>query len=454
VHLEVNQPERTAETSMSGWQRALRRFPSNAAAALLLLTVVVALAWPIIEYDSWSYHLPFSARLFGDTSFHMDSTMERRWQGFTLVWNWLQGFFWWLTGSLRATALPQLALLAAYFWSVGRELQVRRSLLVIGVFASPLLILHQQGILNDLPTGLCLATGFLLLLQSEDRRMKVLAALLLALAGNIKVQGLIGVYIVSVIAVAFRPRIALVVAVAALLASTSALSNFARFGNPLYPFNSALFAGPENPMVDANPPRYEIGSRSFTPPQPFAFALSATELDWTLRGVAPRYSTAMEAGNAPAKGGPSRTGGWGWLFVLINAALLIVQLVRKERLAFATAAAILLVAFVPRSHELRYWLFLPLVLLPVNLRYLRGILSERTQGIGLLVMTGYAIIQTGLNPNSKLFFRDPVYWPVPPQIRDGYCDPNRDALLFRYSRAVTGANVTLSQRRDDCPQFG
>lgn len=394
----------------------MRRLQAYEIAAFGLLAIIslASLVWPIVDYDSWSYHFPFSARLWGGYV-QLSPMFEQRWVGFPKAWEWIQGVFWLATGDKRAMLLPQMALFGAYLWFCTRKLRVPAALLILGFFASPLLFIHYQSLYLDLPAGLCLALGFFLLMT--DRPWFAIA--FLGLAGNIKVQALLSAVLIVVVcivaaAVEFRwskrtARVAMGGGLALMLASISVASTWQRTGNPLYPFEvkvgqSVIFAGPENPMIDANPPRYAIGGRLISPPQPVAFALSATELDWIIRGVPMGYDITSNLGDKASNGTPSRTGGWGWPFVLLNGLLLLAQIVRKQKLAVATAVLIVATAFLPRSHELRYWLFLPLILLPINLRYVAQRVPEKALGTALMVVAGWMMLQTALTTNSYIVF--------------------------------------------------
>ena len=476
-------------TAPAAIRESLRRPDGLLAAALLILFTIAALAWPVVHFDNWTYHLPFSARLFGigeADGFQLSRDIEQRWRGFPKAWEWIQGLFWALTGSLRAMVLPQLALCAGYFWWASKQVRVEPLLLVLGFFASPMLLVHFQSLYLDLPAGLCLALGFFLLLQSAHapaRSTALGAVLLLGLAGNIKTQALAAVLLIAAtttLAIMVEwgwtkkvARAAVLGFAAVVAASLTSLWNLQQFGNPLYPLEvqaagKTLFAGPEDPLTDENRPVYDIGGKAFSPPKPMAFLVSATELDWTIRGVPPRYNIDSNTGDEPLDGGESRTGGWGWLFVLVNGAVLALQLARLGRsrdrphrsAVIAATALLVATACLPRSHELRYWLYLPLIVLPLNLSYLARLVSARTLGLLLSVMALYALAQTILSPTSQiLFFRPPLpgmsHFPAaPPELaaasrdRRLYCA--NDPLLFRHSDAVTGSRARLSQRLADC----
>jgi hypothetical protein len=77
---------------------------------MLLALTVLALARPIIGYDAWWYHLPFSSYLWsiggGRSGFAIDPFLEQRWLGFPKLWEFIQGFFWYATEWLNAVIIP------------------------------------------------------------------------------------------------------------------------------------------------------------------------------------------------------------------------------------------------------------------------------------------------------------------------------------------------------------
>jgi hypothetical protein len=348
-----------------------------------------------------------------------------------------------------------------------------------------MLFIHYQAVYLDLPAGICLALGFILLvheLHAERPSVGLLtgAVIFLGMAGNIKVQALISAILIAFTILALAvlrhgltrktARIAMIVAIAVLCSSATALSNFQRHDNPLYPLRvdmagKSVFPGPEDPGSGADPPNYEGRAGMHVPPGPLSFFLSVTELDWTLRGVSPWYSAESNTGDRARVASRSRTGGWGWLFVWLNGFVLIFQLARMRKevdpmqrsLVLGTLMLFVLTACIPRSHELRYWLFIPLICLPVNARYLASVAQPNLLGGGLAAMMFYGIAQTILTPSSQLRKeRWPAGWnrPLPPQFatelraHGRYC--STDSQLFRESTAVTGLWRLLSLRQDFC----
>jgi hypothetical protein len=266
-----------------------RLYPRLIAWALLAVCTLAALTRPLIAYDNWWYHLPFSSYLFnighGAASFHLDPPLSARWLGFPKAWEWVQGLAWFVSGSLYAVIVPQLILAAAYFYCVCRTQRIPPAWLILGFFASPMLLLHFEGVYTDLPAAFCIAIGcFLALgLLTHPKPAENAAAPFpwwqaacaigaFGLAGNIKYQALLGVWcvcgIVGVLCLRvpglprrFRACVQVVLLTAALLAASSAAANFVRYDNPFYPLEIKLlgktvFAGPESGDRDAGYPTY------------------------------------------------------------------------------------------------------------------------------------------------------------------------------------------------------
>lgn len=472
---------------------------ASAFIAWSLLTVLTALALvrPSFHYDAWWYHLPFSALAWGiggTDAFHLDPFLRERFAGFPRVWHLLQGALWWITGWLPAVIVPQILLCAAYFIFVRRILGVPYSWIILGFFACPMLVLHYQVTYLDLPAGIAVAVFFFaslgLVATQSNRAAWLLATSAMAsagLAGNIKVQGFLACVVVSAVVMSAcamahglrSRRVVILMSVlmtANLLAGASAGADLVRFGNPFYPINveiagHTVFSGPEASDAGAEPPRYLLsGSREIALPGFANFILSATQVDWVLRGVAPWYNIDSVTGRSPRRGPPSRTGGWGDMFVLVNIGLLAIQSARQglhqDRLQrILVVGAVLLVvltSFLPRAHELRYWLYLPLVLMPVNLRFVFAHRAGSSLIHGaLVVLVGYSLMTTFLSPKSALLQIEPVTEmerraQVPLSIiqalekKGVYCDPDNNSL-FRYSFAVTGLHGLLSRDQRDCP---
>ena len=487
-----------------------RSLPELSTASILSLSAwlalsgltVLAIVRPVIPYDSWWYHLPFSSMIWGigggAKTFHLDDFLYQRWEGFPLIWETVQGAFWRATGSVRYVIIPQILFCLFYFNYVRHALGVPLTWVILGFFACPMLLVHFEATQIDLASGLGVTLLFfglsLLVADAQSGRpgwswARVIGVVTMAaVAGNTKYQGLIACLAVSVVIFSLclampqlrarsRLEIIALLVLANLVAGTAATQNLILHENPFYPvevraFGQIIFEGPELPSLGAEPPSYLLSeSREISLPGPLNFVLSATELDWTLRGVAPWYNIDAVSGRSPRRGPPSRTGGWGGIYVLLNIGLLAAQAMRVRRLAddrqqVLVIGAVLLTivtACLPRAHELRYWLYIPLVLMPVNLRFLYmrwGRNNVPVQAL-LLGVAIYGMALAFLSPKSGLLLETslPVYGQrpnAPPGLveslsRTGqFCFPS-DEFLFRYSAAVTGLPGTLSRNIRDCP---
>jgi hypothetical protein len=318
---------------------------------------ILAAARPILVYDNWWYHLPFASYIWniggGKSSFILDPLSQERWRGFPKLWEFVQGLCWYVTGSLNAIVVPQIAMFAAYLYYASRTFEVPAGYVILACFSSPLLLIEYESAYLDLAVGIAVALAFFVLtdLVADAREAPIwrpwprAAATigLFALAGNIKYQGVFACLAVSAVigidclilgrlTTARRCVLVMILLAANLSANTWTIANELQFGNPLYPLRvtvsgRTVFNGPEMPDLAATPPVYRFyNDTNIEFPGPISFILSASEFDWAMRGVVPWYGTVGLAGDKPLRGGPSRTGGWGGLFVLANIWLLCTQL--------------------------------------------------------------------------------------------------------------------------------
>src|SRR5262249_46470106 len=107
--------------------------------------------------------------------------------------------------------------------------------------------------------------------------------------------------------------------------------------------------------------------------RPANWILSITEIDWKIRGVKAVYSIDSFTGDNPERYGPARTGGFWGAFMIISMGLGVPLFAHTARLnpdafkrhGFLFSSFLLisaLTAFMPQSHELRYYLYWPIFL--------------------------------------------------------------------------------------------
>jgi hypothetical protein len=387
----------------------LRVFDCLAYAALAL-AIAASVLRPLFYWDSWAYHLPFSALLWdiggAREAFVLSDEMRVRYDGFPLLAEFIQGALWKLTGTINATALINSAALAVFVLVAARALRASAAVLAFGALAVPLVAMHAVSGYIDLFVGALVALQAVAAVKIErsvrDRRGRIgpwLAVLVgsAALAGNAKITAVVMSVAIGAFLAAYlvltregieRRRLVdvlLVLFVAALLASATLLKNVHHHGNPVYPFETTVagihLQGPEPEYRSYPAYSAPLGALA----RPVNWLLSISDLDWAIRGSAPRYSLDMAAGGDTPQVTQPRTGGY---FGPLPAASLVLAVWLAVRLARASPTAwrgqrfmlalflfvTIATAFMPQSHELRYHLHWPLLLMlvvAVLVRHLR-----------------------------------------------------------------------------------
>jgi hypothetical protein len=362
--------------------------------------------------------------------------------------------------------IPQLLLLAGFVILLQRRVVVSPVLTLVAFCMCPLLMIHAVASYNDLLAGLLIACGLVLIVEilAEDKdvptRSWLLLGCLFAAASMTKFQSTLVASVVMVflaIALILQRRItwhhflwilAIIVAI-----NAWEIRNLLLHDNPFYPITvelagRTLFAGPEQNYVVR--PEYgpHIG--------PFYFLTSITEFDWIKRGVVPAYSLEMGAGDISRAFGQGRTGGFGQAYIIATGACLIVQILgwrridRVQRTLFCLSIVLLVAtSFMPQSHELRYWIYLPLILNVATIRFI-SMCGVSIAG-ALLMLSPFVAIAVA---SSGGYVWDSRYISAvaahPYVNRDSVTkEVNYTAYIdFRNSRAITGQNTSLICRRD------
>lgn len=454
---------------------------------LFIYFALVALLSPFSSWDSWEYHLPFSSFIWkiggGETTFHLSPQMYERFLGFPLAAEFFQGFFWWITGAMNTVVLPHLILLVIYFFFIRRLYKVEPGFTILAFFACPLLFIHFFSTYVDLFCGLSLALSFLFLNQIflsiyEKKQIGTkngfLFLFFLSLSANTKYQGWFSSMLVSVVFFEHlifcrergpvRKRLFILLGLALILINLSTTKNFIFHRNPFYPIRvvigqNVLWEGPEKEYK--NPISY-MGNNPV-----LSFLVSSTELDWHIRNV-PRKYTLDSSHTGP------RTGGFGEFFFFLNLGLLIIQIFNfssltdpLQKISVINISTILVgTSFFPQSHELRYWLYLPLILIPVNLRFVlktsfRMCINLNFIWTVLALLVLFCFFSEEIIKDTKI-----LQWPpavstqserrslelpgLQAQLDEKgiFCLSRFD--LFKYSKASTGREGILSMNESDC----
>lgn len=403
-----------------------------AAAGILLVLVVRAAVSIDSSHDAWWYHLPWAARLAGlmpADAFVFDDFLEQRYAGFPVLWEWLQGWAWRLTGRPEAANLLSLASLLVFIGFLRARFRVPPQLALLALVAVPLVQIHATAAQVDLPANLALSAALLLLpglfaASSSTRRLDLaLLALACAVTAHAKLQ------LIPVVALVFaagalaaalarrreaktsRPGAARTAAVMLGFALVSVvvfavpLKNLAIHGNPFYPIQLKVgpieLPGPQaHYLSHTDRLRLLVQARSPAPPaapspdSPPRIAASAERkgprLSDPMSGIGNPVgwlASVLEIGMEPVLGRglwnqlsaqdpplPPRHGGFfGW-YVLANLMLFAVLALRRPRehagMLALLAITSLVAALLPNQHILRYYMFWMLLLVSLNLTLL------------------------------------------------------------------------------------
>ena len=418
--------------------------------ALLLATVftVRALLRADQSWDTWMYHLPFAARLWGIVPadmFTMPPYLEDRYEGVPLLGEWLQGLLWRVTGRPETANLIGLASLFLYLGFLWRHLRVPWHLALVGLAAVPLVHIHATTAYVDLPSNLAFSVLVLmtyLLYTRPDYATRgniVLMLAMAAFAANVKFQlvpltpiplVLAGARVAwlarsrwreSLRTVGGAPGAALGLTLALAVIFAVPIKNLVLHANPVYPLQMRVLGvtlhGPE-----ALPGEKEMASIHFVPvyledapgPQRWLYSLFevgirpyADPQRWSVDQFMPHGSTG------------TMMGGYSAAYVAFHLALLAYLVARLRSREAWTAAALMLLASlavsaVPQSHELRYSLFWMIVLVSLNLYLLARLEAAgatRAAGVGVvgLVMLAALLLTVGV---TRAQYLDPRPYPV------------------------------------------
>lgn len=360
----------------------------------LFLVVLAYKAWTdaAFEWDNIAYHLPFAALRVGilDADHYiLHPWLQKCFEGFPLLMDYLKGGVWKLTGNINSTSLISVLIVALYcvYNRIVFNLKLVFSFAIL--CSIPTL---QAGFANgnldfianvSFTMALLCATYVYIHRMFVSKKIVLFTFLFSAFAANTKSQVMIPAGIFSFIFLSYylfeirrnhkeflsssRTRLFLV-SILFVFVSTYfiPLRNLFFFGNPLYPIQVTIL-GITLPgtNIDALYPDPAYLRNAI---QPFRWILSALEyraLD--LRPVP--YLLGM--GDVPSSSYSSRMGGFfGFLFVF-NLWLFFTLTLKNENkryvmVAIAFVVFTVFISLMPSSHELRYFSFVMLYMTSLN----------------------------------------------------------------------------------------
>jgi hypothetical protein len=341
-----------------------------------------------LAWDGWYYHLPFAARLVGlvpESAFVFHPANQARYAGFALLAELLQGVLWRVTGRPESANLVAFASVPLMAWFLKRRWQVPFALTLLALFAVPLVQTHAPSTYVDLPGNAAASVLVLLVIDAYAAASPVpagdivLALVTGAIAANIKplLQPVVGLALLALLVrlvqsardASSRRRARWLLATTVLAAPVvlfTPLKNAIVHHNPFYPIGVHLFGvvlpGPEAPY--ASSPSWLAHA-----PRPLRFACSLLEIG--IRPLSdPRRWTVDQWMPDDSMG--NRMGGFFGAYVVLLLLALGYRVARdRTRLARVSAVTFgvltVLIACMPQSHELRYYLSWMIVLVSLNL---------------------------------------------------------------------------------------
>jgi hypothetical protein len=336
-----------------------------------------------IRWDTFWYHVPFAAVRGGlPIPYDMSDTARIYYEGFPPLPDLVQGILWRLTGSLNATGVANYIAFAAFLGYCHLALRARFWLVALISLTAPMVLIHTTVSYVDLFGNALLAIGLsscLYLFVFPERPSRLVTILGLA--------GLVGAawskfQLVPIVGVGFcffgaltllrtppsarfsRRSAAALFLAAVVVATIPYAKNFVVYGNPFWPirlpvvgdiFPWALDAiGAIHPLESRPPPLRDSS-------QVALFVNSLFEIGHPTE-YASRARWTIDQGNAWIA---FRMGGF-WVvgvvtYLLATIAMLLVYRRKVGILAgVAFIGTLCFVAFLPQSHELRYYQFIPL----------------------------------------------------------------------------------------------
>lgn len=354
--------------------------------ALVALAVLAARAVLRLDFrwDSPAYHWPFAAAYGGlSVPYEMNERVRQLFEGFPPLPEMVQGLLWRLSGSLNATGIPNYAAFVLFLAYCHRILRAPFWIVALISLTAPLVLIHTTVSYVDLFGNSLLALGisstlYLHVFPTRASRSVLLGALI-GLVGAAwskyqlaPVTGL-GFLLLIVVSIRCAPalrftsrQVIAIVVLAGVVAAAPYLKNLVIFGNPFWPIRVPIPV-----LADVMPYAWDVRSDlAQQRPPPFSdrsqvelFFRSLLETENPV-SYPNRARWIIDQGNTYAA---FRMGGFWFVSVIVYLAVATVMLIgygRRRGLvaSLAIAAVLLFVSALPQSHELRYYLFIPLTL--------------------------------------------------------------------------------------------
>ena len=364
-------------------------------------------------WDGLTYHLPFAALRAGlSVPFDMNEQFWPRYQGFPPLPELVQGLLWRLSGSVNATGVLNIVAFGLFLAFCHKVLAASYWLVALISLTAPLVLIHMTVGYVDAFANAFLAMGVsaclsLYLLPERGTHFAVaggLAGLAAAAWSKSLLVPVVAVMFLLMAVVALRPAakslsrrsVVAMIFVFGMLAVSPYAKNLAVYGNPFWPERVPM-AGTLFPYLEDATTSGATDNRPeslVAAPQAEVFVKSLFEIDVPTSN-SPRW--LLDQG-LPGDG--FRMGGfWGFgvvAYLLITVSLLVACFGRRGAVAAAIGASLLgLVAVLPQSNELRYYMFIPLAwaaAIAVTYPILRERHARAAEGLLVLILALFAYV--------------------------------------------------------------
>jgi len=333
-----------------------------------------------LRWDTFAYHLPYAARHGGlPIPYEMSDLVLPAFDAYPILPELVQGVLWRLTGSINATGVVNYLAFAVFLTFARLALGAPLGLVALVSLTAPLVIIHAASSYIDLFGNAFVAIGLcscLALFIAPDRvgRATLLgapAALAAAAWSKYLLAPIAGVAFAMFAVLSLRPatiagysraKVAGYQAIVGLIAALPYLKNLIVFNNPFWPLRLPLIgdwfpytndalrgAIRERPTLMRSSSQLEVFVRSlFEIDQPTTYP---NRLRWVID----------QGGTAEG----FRMGGyWGVAALVYVIAVPCMLVICHGKRGWAASAAVLgallVAAHLPQSHELRYYMFIPL----------------------------------------------------------------------------------------------
>jgi hypothetical protein len=372
----------------------------NCLKTVAILVTISILFKSIIDvdkaWDTWNYHLPFAARIWGIVPtqlYSFEDGLEYRFDGFPLFGEFLQGFFWFISQHLQSANLVNLLSLVLYVYFLKNYFNIPLYLSAIALLAIPLVQIHATSCYVDLLGNLGVSTLIMmtyLLYTRQDvwslctKRNALIILVSAIAAANTKFPLIPIVFLIlcfigyRFIALCFQhkdlinlqPKQWFTILPAILLASilifATPIKNTILLGNPFFPLKVEVANIVLNYKEDSptNAPTYLKEA-----PQYQKWVHSILGISIFKEGKLRRWTIDQ----ATVPNSPSdRMGGYCAVYVVLNLMLLgYIFYINKCRETWVAVISVLVMSavtsIIPQSHYLRFYMYWMISLVSLNL---------------------------------------------------------------------------------------